>query len=76
MEEILDGKRLPLAGIDVLRKIVNHPDLLERTTMAASAKYGEAERSGKQLVTVRPPRYCSPRHRSPFDSVNESSKRV
>ena len=34
------GRREALGGIDVLRKIVNHPDLLERTTRAAAANYG------------------------------------
>jgi len=29
-EAILEGRREALAGIDVLRKIVNHPDLLDR----------------------------------------------
>ena len=53
VEEILEGRREALGGIDVLRKIVNHPDLLERTTQAHSEKYGEAERSGKLLVTEK-----------------------
>ena len=53
VEEILEGRREALGGIDVLRKIVNHPDLLERSTNAASANYGEPERSGKQLVTMK-----------------------
>lgn len=30
VSEILEGRRNALAGIDVLRKICNHPDLLER----------------------------------------------
>ena len=53
VEEILEGRREALGGIDVLRKIVNHPDLLERTTQAHSEKYGEPERSGKLLVTEK-----------------------
>ena len=53
VEEILEGRREALGGIDVLRKIVNHPDLLERSTNAAHANYGESERSGKQLVTMK-----------------------
>ena len=40
-------------GIDVLRKIVNHPDLLERRTHAANDDYGEAVRSGKLQVTLK-----------------------
>ena len=53
VEEILEGRREALSGIDVLRKIVNHPDLLERQTKATHADYGNAERSGKQMVTMK-----------------------
>jgi len=53
VEEILDGDREALGGIDVLRKIVNHPDLLERRTHAANEDYGEAIRSGKLQVTLK-----------------------
>ena len=53
VEEILDGSREALGGIDVLRKIVNHPDLLERRTQAASEEYGDASRSGKLQVTLK-----------------------
>ena len=53
VEEILEGRREALAGIDVLRKIVNHPDLLERQTKATHADYGNAERSGKQMVSMK-----------------------
>ena len=53
VEEILDGDREALGGIDVLRKIVNHPDLLERRTHAANDDYGEAVRSGKLQVTLK-----------------------
>ena len=53
VEEILDGSREALGGIDVLRKIVNHPDLLERRTQAANEEYGEASRSGKLQVTLK-----------------------
>lgn len=34
-EAILEGRREALAGIDVLRKIVNHPDLLDRVRAGA-----------------------------------------
>jgi len=53
VEEILEGRREALSGIDVLRKIVNHPDLLERQTKATHVDYGNAERSGKQMVTMK-----------------------
>ena len=53
VEEILDGSREALGGIDVLRKIVNHPDLLERRAQAGNAEYGEAARSGKLQVTLK-----------------------
>jgi DNA excision repair protein ERCC-6 len=53
VEEILDGSREALGGIDVLRKIVNHPDLLERRAQAGNAEYGEAVRSGKLQVTLK-----------------------
>jgi len=53
VEEILDCDREALGGIDVLRKIVNHPDLLERRTHAANEDYGEAIRSGKLQVTLK-----------------------
>lgn len=53
VEDILDGTREALGGIDVLRKIVNHPDLLERRARAASAEYGEESRSGKLQVTLK-----------------------
>ena len=52
MEAILAGDRNALAGIDVLRKICNHPDLLQRTTWEGSEEYGAVARSGKlQVVT-------------------------
>ena len=38
--EILEGARHALAGIDILRKICNHPDLLERAVSANSPDYG------------------------------------
>ena len=50
VQDILQGARRALAGIDVLRKICNHPDLLERTARQADASYGDAARSGKLQV--------------------------
>lgn len=53
MADILDGSRNALVGIDILRKVCNHPDLLERATNAGLPDYGNPERSGKLGVTVR-----------------------
>lgn len=44
VSEILAGQRQALAGIDVLRKICNHPDLLQRTQAQGSITYGEPSR--------------------------------
>ncbi|KAJ3360588.1 hypothetical protein HDU91_004503 [Kappamyces sp. JEL0680] len=46
--KILNGKYQVLAGIDVLRKICNHPDLLRSKNQASD--FGAAARSGKLLV--------------------------
>jgi DNA excision repair protein ERCC-6 len=51
--EVLDGKRRSLAAIDVLRKICNHPDLLERAQRQGSSDYGNPSRSGKLRVAER-----------------------
>ncbi|CAN6479483.1 unnamed protein product [Victoria cruziana] len=50
VEQILDGGRNSLYGIDVMRKICNHPDLLEREHSASHPDYGNPERSGKMKV--------------------------
>ena len=43
LAEIFEGHRTALAGIDVLRKICNHPDLLERAKWeAAQVGYAHA----------------------------------
>eukprot|EP00898_Chlorokybus_atmophyticus_P005672 jgi/Chlat1/6105/Chrsp40S05678 len=46
-EAVLDGKRDALAAISVLRKICNHPDLLERTTSSNHPDYGNPSRAAK-----------------------------
>jgi DNA excision repair protein ERCC-6 len=51
--DILAGDRGALAGIDVLRKICNHPDLLERATAGSAPDYGAPARSGKLAVLER-----------------------
>ncbi|WIA38389.1 hypothetical protein OEZ86_001717 [Tetradesmus obliquus] len=53
VSEILSGHRQALAGIDVLRKICNHPDLLERAAAQANTDYGEPSRSGKLQVLAK-----------------------
>lgn len=53
VEQIFDGSRNSLYGIDVMRKICNHPDLLEREYSAQNADYGNLERSGKMKVVAQ-----------------------
>ena len=53
VDAILAGDRNALAGIDVLRKICNHPDLLQRASWQSADPYGAPERSGKLLVTLK-----------------------
>lgn len=53
VESILAGDRNALAGIDILRKTCNHPDLLQRTTWEGTQSYGDPSRSGKMLVTLK-----------------------
>lgn len=51
MKSILDGKRQVLYGVDILRKICNHPDLVSREiNQATLVDYGNPERSGKMQV--------------------------
>jgi len=49
-QEVLAGNRAALAGIDILRKVCNHPDLLERAKWESSIEYGAPERCGKLQV--------------------------
>uniref|UniRef100_A0A1D1YV53 DNA repair protein rhp26 n=1 Tax=Anthurium amnicola TaxID=1678845 RepID=A0A1D1YV53_9ARAE len=53
VEQIFDGSRNSLYGIDVMRKICNHPDLLEREHSAQHPDYGNPERSGKMKVVAQ-----------------------
>lgn len=53
VEQIFDGNRNSLYGIDILRKICNHPDLLEREQGSAHPDYGNPERSGKLVVLAQ-----------------------
>lgn len=53
VEQIFDGNRNSLYGIDVMRKICNHPDLLEREHSQGNPDYGNPERSGKMKVVAQ-----------------------
>lgn len=53
VEQIFNGDRNSLYGIDVMRKICNHPDLLEREHAAQNPDYGNPERSGKMKVVTQ-----------------------
>jgi DNA excision repair protein ERCC-6 len=52
MQGILDGKRQVLYGVDVLRKICNHPDLVHREMLQRKTDYdyGAESKSGKMKV--------------------------
>jgi len=52
LKAIMDGKRQVLYGIDILRKICNHPDLQEHKTLSKKPgyDYGNAGKSGKMQV--------------------------
>lgn len=52
MTAILNGKRQALFGIDILRKICNHPDLVEHKTLSIKEdyNYGNPNKSGKMQV--------------------------
>lgn len=53
VEQILDGRKNSLCGIDVMRKLCNHPDLLEREHAYTNPDYGNPERSGKMKVVAQ-----------------------
>jgi DNA excision repair protein ERCC-6 len=50
MQSIIRGKRNSLFGIDILRKICNHPDLVDHALRSHEADYGRGELSGKMQV--------------------------
>ncbi|KXT08820.1 hypothetical protein AC579_10101 [Pseudocercospora musae] len=52
MKSILNGKRQALYGVDILRKISNHPDLVEHRTLSKKPEYnyGDGRKSGKMQV--------------------------
>ncbi|KAF9884396.1 hypothetical protein FE257_001796 [Aspergillus nanangensis] len=50
MQSILRGRRQALYGIDILRKICNHPDLQSHKLSSHKIGYGNPEKSGKMQV--------------------------
>ncbi|KAN0086919.1 SNF2 family N-terminal domain containing protein [Elaphomyces granulatus] len=52
MKSIFNGRRQVLFGVDILRKICNHPDLQHRKELASKSgyHYGNASKSGKMQV--------------------------
>ncbi|KAJ6088642.1 DNA repair protein rhp26 [Penicillium sp. IBT 16267x] len=50
MQSICKGKKKSFAGIDILRKICNHPDLVNRQFTHLGSDYGREDRSGKMQV--------------------------
>ncbi|BDA48603.1 probable DNA excision repair protein ERCC-6 [Coccomyxa sp. Obi] len=53
VQDILNDRRNALAGIDILRKICNHPDLLQRRQWESTERYGDPVRSGKLVVALK-----------------------
>ena len=49
----MQDRKNALAGIDILRKLCNHPDLLQRSTWENADDYGNIERSGKLIVAMK-----------------------
>jgi len=52
MDAIMNGKRQVLYGVDILRKICNHPDLMDhkRLSIKPGYDYGNPAKSGKMQV--------------------------
>ncbi|KAG2174127.1 hypothetical protein INT43_004147 [Umbelopsis isabellina] len=50
MESIMIGRRQVLFGIDIVRKICNHPDILNRDRADEIENFGDPEKSGKMVV--------------------------
>lgn len=50
LDSILKGKRNVLMGVDMLRKICNHPDLIYREALMHKPSYGDPKKSGKMQV--------------------------
>ena len=65
----MQGNKNALAGIDILRKVCNHPDLLQRAQWETTEGYGAAERSGKLTVALK---VCSLAHTMALLNVVQS----
>ncbi|ODQ77702.1 hypothetical protein BABINDRAFT_41283 [Babjeviella inositovora NRRL Y-12698] len=50
LQSIMSGKRQMLYGVDILRKICNHPDLVDRVILERKKGYGDPAKSGKMQV--------------------------
>ncbi|KAI8378590.1 SNF2 family N-terminal domain-containing protein [Blakeslea trispora] len=50
MDAILERRRQVLYGIDIVRKVCNHPDLVDLALPQTDPDYGNPERSGKMVV--------------------------
>ncbi|KIW91532.1 uncharacterized protein Z519_07498 [Cladophialophora bantiana CBS 173.52] len=52
MDAIMNGKRQVLYGVDILRKICNHPDLTDHKRLSIKPRYsyGDPSKSGKMQV--------------------------
>ncbi|KAI8334007.1 SNF2 family N-terminal domain-containing protein [Chlamydoabsidia padenii] len=50
MDKILERQRHALFGIDIVRKICNHPDIVNMAALKTDAAYGDPEQSGKMVV--------------------------
>ena len=52
LKAIMNGRRQILYGVDILRKICNHPDLVEHRTLSLKSgyNYGSGAKSGKMQV--------------------------
>ncbi|KAF9102721.1 hypothetical protein BGX29_004241 [Mortierella sp. GBA35] len=50
LDSIMDGKRHALFGIDIVRKICNHADILGRELHKNDEDYGDYTKSGKMVV--------------------------
>lgn len=50
---LVQDRRNALAGIDIMRKICNHPDLLQRAKWEGADDYGNPKRSGKLAVALK-----------------------
>ncbi|KAF9970227.1 hypothetical protein BGZ73_007096 [Actinomortierella ambigua] len=50
MTSIMEGKRHTLFGIDIVRKICNHADILTRVAHEDDENYGDYQKSGKMVV--------------------------